>query len=170
MATVEEIAKGISQVLADSYDGALDKDGKPADTPLKRGTYDEKIRDKRVNDGFGLSLSGNRLIINYEGEITIKEMHSKDFESDTEQMLADILKYVKKKYKEVTGDTLKCKPVGEPRILVQSASSIRNWVEAQMCYEIQGMDEASMKEPDGEELVSKSIKDWIKLGKGSRGW
>ena len=169
-ATVEEIARGISQVMADSYDGALDKDGKPEKTPLKRGAYDAKIRDKRVNDGFGLNLSGNRLIINYEGEVSLKEIHSKDFEGDTEQMLADVLKYVKKKYKEVTGNTLKCKPTGEPRILVQSTSAVHTWVEAQMCYELQGMTEASMLEDSGEELVSKSIKDWIKLGKGSRGW
>ena len=139
MATVEEIARGISQVMADSYDGATDEEGKPLDMGLKRAPFDVKITDKRVNDGFGLTLSGNILKINYEGECGIKEIKQNSFESDTEQTLADILKFVKRHYKKVVGETLKCKPVGEMTMNIQSTSRVHTWVEAQMCYEIQGM-------------------------------
>jgi len=167
MATAEEIARGISQVMADSYDGALDQDGKPLDTGLKRGAFDTKITDRRVNDGFGLSLNGNILILNYEGEVSVKELHDKNFESDTESTLAEVLKFVKKHYKKVTGNTLKCKPVGKPNISVQSTSRVHTWVEAQMRYEIQGMDgiATSADAPDGEELLDKSIRDFLGMGK-----
>jgi len=49
MATVEEIARGISQVLADSYDGATDEDGNPIKIGLKR-EMEADITDKRVMD------------------------------------------------------------------------------------------------------------------------
>tara|TARA_R110000824_G_scaffold98663_3_gene235303 strand:+ start:5906 stop:6481 length:576 start_codon:yes stop_codon:yes gene_type:complete len=168
MATVEEIAKGISQVMADSYDGALDEEGKHLDTGLKRGGFDVKLTDRRVNDGFSLSLSGNILLLNYQSEISVKELHSKDFESDVEDTLAQVLKFVKKHYKKVTGNTLKCKPVGDPDIDVQSTSRVHTWVNAQARYEIQGMDKESSDIPDGDERLDKSIRDWLELGKKSK--
>jgi len=104
MSTVEEVAKGLSQVMADKYDGAMDDEGNPLETGLKRGTFDAKLTDKRVNDGFGLSLNGNILVLNYEGEVSMKELKDKNFEGDVEQTLADVLKFVKKHYKRVTGE------------------------------------------------------------------
>lgn len=168
MATAEEIARGISQVMADSYDGAVDEDGKALETGLKRGGFDVKLTDRRVNDGFGLSLNGNILILNYEGEVSVKELHDKNFEKDVEQTIADVLKFVKKQYKKVIGETLKCKPVGEVNISVQSTSRVHTWVEAQMRYEVQGMDGVDMKNPTGEELCDKAIKDWLTLGTKSK--
>jgi hypothetical protein len=168
MSTVEEIARGLSQVLADSYDGAQDEDGNPLDGGLKRGVFDAKLTDKRVNDGYGLSLNGNVLVVNYQGEVSLKEIQDKNFESDVGQTLADVLKFIKKHFKTVTGNTLKCKPVGEINISVQSTSRVHTWVEAQMRYEIQGMDGIDMKNPTGEELCDQSIKDWLSLGNKSK--
>jgi len=165
MATVEEIARGLSQVLADKYDGAIADDGKELETGLKRGGFDVKLTDKRINDGFGLTLAGNILRVNYEGEVSIKEMHDKNYESDVEQTLADVLKFIKKHYKKVTGDTLKCKPVGEMNISTQSTSRVHTWVEAQRSYEIQGMDGVDMTNPSGEELLDKSIRSFLGMGK-----
>jgi len=59
MATVEEIARGISQVLADSYDGATDEDGNPIKIGLKR-EMEADITDKRVMDGFGMGSEWKR--------------------------------------------------------------------------------------------------------------
>ena len=168
MATVEEIARGISQVMADSYDGAFDDEGNPLETGIKRGAYDAKIRDKRVNDGFGLSLNGNRLIMNYEGEISVKELKDKNFESDVAQTLADVLKFVKKHYRKVTGNTLKCKPEGEMTYSVQSTSRVHTWVEARMVYLVDGMEGIEMRNPSGEELCDKAIRDFLSLGGNSK--
>jgi len=166
MATVEEIARGISQVLADSYDGSTDDEGNPIKIGLKR-EMDMEITDRRVMDGFGISLGGDIMTIKYQGDVSMKELKDKNFESDTEQMLADILKYIKKQYRKVTGDSLACKPEGEMSILVQSTSRVRNWVEACMCYKISGMDGivTSAEAPNGEELLDKKIKDFLGMGK-----
>jgi len=168
MATVEEIARGISQVMADAYDGAIDEDGKALETGLKRGGFDVKLTDRRVNDGFGLGLNGNILVLNYEGEVSVKELQDKNFETDVAQTVADVLKFVKKHYKKVTGNTLKCKPVGEINISAQSTSRVHNWVEAQMRYEIQGMGDIDMRNPSADELVDKSIRDWLSLSAKSK--
>jgi hypothetical protein len=168
MATVEEIARGISQVMADAYDGAIDDDGGTLETGLKRDGFDVKLIDKRVNDGFGLSLNGNILILNYEGEVSVKELKDKNFESDVGQTLADVLKFVKKHYKKVTGNTLKCKPAGEMNVSVQSTSRVHTWVEAQQRYEVQGMEGIDMRNPSGEELCDQSIRDWLALGTKSK--
>ena len=166
MATVEEIARGISQVLADSYDGSTDDEGNPIKIGLKR-EMDMKITDRRVMDGFGICLGGDVMTVKYQGDVSMKELKDKSFESDTEQMLADILKYIKKQYRKVTGDSLSCKPEGEMSILVQSTSRVRNWVEASMCYKISGMDGivTNAEAPNGEELLDKKIKDFLGMGK-----
>lgn len=170
MATVEEIARGISQVLADSYDGATDEDGNPIKIGLKR-EMEADITDKRVMDGFGMGLSGNILTIKYQGDVTMKELKDKGFESDTEQTLADILKFVKEHYKRVTGSSLSCKPHGNMRMSVQSTSRVRNWVEAQMKYKITNMDNVVDCDdaPTGEELLDKSIRDFLGMGKKTFG-
>ena len=65
MATALEIVRGISQVLANSYDGALDENGDPIKIGLRR--EEVKITDKRVMDGFGCTIAGN-LRISYQSE------------------------------------------------------------------------------------------------------
>jgi len=169
MATVEEVARGISQVLANSYDGALDEDGNPIEIGLKR-EKDISINDPRVMDGFGVTLSSDVMTVKYQGDVSMKEMKDKNFESDTEQMLADILSYIKKQYRKVTGNTLSCSPAGEMSMSVQSTSRVRNWVQASRKYKISGIDGVVSSEdaPTGEELLSKNIKDFLALGKGPK--
>jgi hypothetical protein len=167
MATAEEIVRGLSQVLADSYDGATDEKGDPLEMGLRRGAFDANITDKRVNDGFGLSVNGNVLIVKYQGEVTLKEIKDKNFESDMGQCMADVLKFIKKQYKKVTGNTLSCKPIGDMSYSVQSTSRVRTWVEAQARYKIAGMDGVAngYDAPSGEELLDKSIRKFLGMGK-----
>ena len=47
MATILDIARGISQVVANTYDGALDEKGEPIKIGLKREEGDP-INDSRV--------------------------------------------------------------------------------------------------------------------------
>ncbi len=51
MADVLEIVRGISQVMANAYDGAMDENGEPIKIGLKR-EEEVAITDKRVMDGF----------------------------------------------------------------------------------------------------------------------
>lgn len=139
MATALEIVRGISQVLANSYDGALDENGDPIKIGLKR-EQEVKITDKRVMDGFGCTIAGNRLRISYQSECSLKEVHeSNKFESDIASMIESIKKFLTKEYKKVTGESLSLTKDGEIDILVQSISRQRTDVCANQHYKIGGL-------------------------------
>ena len=86
MATALEVVRGISQVMANSYDGARDKDCEPIKTGLKREEKEWHLRDRRVIDGFKLKLQGNHLILNYHSECLTSEHHDKKFEENMERV------------------------------------------------------------------------------------
>ena len=102
MATVYEIVQGIHQAAANAYDGAHDKkyssDGEDHKVGLKREEGDP-IVDSRVMDGFNVRVSGNTLMLSYQAEIKLKEFHDNSFEDDVESTLNDIVKFLKKEYK-----------------------------------------------------------------------
>ena len=89
MATALEVVRGISQVMANSYDGARDKDCEPIKTGLKREEKEWHLRDRRVIDGFKLKLQGNHLILNYHSECLTSEHHDKKFEENMEKTLEE---------------------------------------------------------------------------------
>ena len=140
MATTMEIVRGISQVVANSYDGALDENGEPIKVGLKR-EEGHPINDSRVMDGFKVAFHGNQLCIHYHSELKLKEVHAPSFESDLEQMIGNIASFLKKEYKKITGDSLTLTKVGELDAIVQNASRVRMWVQAKCYYDIGGLDD-----------------------------
>ena len=172
MATTMEIVRGISQVMANSHDGALDDKGEPIKVGLKR-EEGHPILDSRVMDGFKVSFYGNQLCIHYHAELKLKDVYAKDFESDLEQMIADIAKFIKKEYKKVTGSALSLKAAGEVDSIVQSTSRVRTWVQAKQYFDIGGVDAEGDKEPSDDSVDSKfkSFLDqggWGKKEKGDK--
>jgi len=140
MATTMEIVRGISQVAANSHDGAIDENGEPIKIGLKR-EEGHPIHDSRVMDGFKVSFhGGNQLCIHYHSELKLKDVYAKGFESDLEQMINDIAKFIKKEYKKVTGSALSLSPTGELDAIVQNTSRVRTWVQAKRYYDIGGVD------------------------------
>jgi len=164
MATTMEIVRGISQVMANSYDGALDDKGEPIKVGLKR-EEGHPILDSRVMDGFKVTFHGSQLRISYHAEIKLKDVHAKGFESDLEQMIADIAKFLKKEYKKVTGDALTLKANGEVDAIVQETSRVRSWVQASQMFDIGGVDAEGVKEPS-EDNMEASFKSFLDQG----GW
>ena len=164
MATTMEIVRGISQVLANSYDGALDDKGEPIKVGLKR-EEGHPILDSRVMDGFKVTFHGNQLRISYHSEIKLKDVHASGFESDLEQMIADIAKFLKKEYKKVTGDALTLKANGEVDAIVQETSRVRSWVQANQMFDIGGIDAEGVKEPS-EDNMEANFKTFLEQG----GW
>jgi len=164
MATTMEIVRGISQVMANSYDGALDDKGEPIKVGLKREEGDPII-DSRVMDGFKVSFYGDQLCIHYHSEIKLKDVHASGFESDLEKMIADIAKFIKKEYKKVTGDALTLKASGEVDAIVQETSRVRTWVQAKQYFDIGGIDAEGVKEPS-EDNMEASFKSFLDQG----GW
>tara|TARA_R110002110_G_scaffold209334_2_gene421766 strand:- start:1118 stop:1690 length:573 start_codon:yes stop_codon:yes gene_type:complete len=162
---VLDIVRGISSAVATAYDGALDEKGEPIKIGLSR-EEGNVILDKRIMDGFGVSLSGNTMTIKYQGNIRLSDVHGGKFEQEIAQKLEDISSYLKKQYKKITGNSLSLTKIGkEPEILVQSLSRIRSLVNARCSYKIGGMPEEPELGQTTDERLDNSIKKWLGMGK-----
>jgi len=166
MATVLEIIQGLSQVAANSYDGATDEDGKRKETGLRR---DEEvaIRDKRVLDGFKVRLhSGNKLCVMYTTEVLVKDVAKKGkYEDELHQNVADIVSFIKKEYKKVTGNSLSLTELKDPPPDLEIIQTSRVRTEAKMTchYEVAGLEEFQAKD----DLRDKRMKESEKFMKQS---
>ena len=170
MASVYQIIQGINQAAANAYDGSSEvsqqADNRARTVGLKRedGHY---INDRRVMDGFGVKFHGPILQITYQAEVLIKQVQDNNFENDIEQRLADIVKFLKKEYKAITGDTLTLTKEGDSSILVQRISNYRTDVQAHCDYRIGGLtDIIDVNAGSDEERLDKAVRDWLSLGKG----
>jgi hypothetical protein len=169
MATVYEIIQGINQAAANgAWDGAheesLQADGKARDAGLKRqnGHY---INDRRVMDGFGVKFHGPILRLTYQAETRIKEVKNNNFEDEVAGQIAEIVKFLKKEYKAITGDTLTLTKEGDPKILVQRISNYRTDVQAHCDYRIGGLtDVVEVNKGSSEDRLEGAIKDWLAQG------
>ena len=160
MATTLEIIRGISQAVANSnYDGA------DAEIGLQREIGDP-ILDKRIMDGFSVSYYGDTLCLHYHTEITLKELHAlKDLENEIDSRMNKIVKFLKKEYKKVTGDTLSLTEDGEVHARAEYMSRIRSWVTAKKLYKIGGISGVDPVKAESEERLDKAVKNWLSLGK-----
>jgi hypothetical protein len=168
MATVYEIIQGINQAAANAYDGAHNEstqaDGKARKAGLRR-EEGHLINDRRVMDGFGVSFHGPILRVKYQSEIRIKEVQDKGFEDDITRQLKEIVKFLKKEYKNITGNTLTLTKEGEHNILVQRISNYRTDCQAHCDYRIGGLtDVIDVNKGSEEDRVEAAIKDWLALG------
>ena len=169
MATVYEIIQGINQAAANAgWDGAheesLQADGKARDAGLQRqdGHY---IHDRRVMDGFQVKFHGPLLRIKYQSEARIKEVKENGFEDEIIRRLKEIVKFLKKEYKAITGNTLALTKVGDHHILVQRLSNYRTDVQAHCDYKIGGLKDVDEVEAESnKDRLDSAIKDWLALG------
>ena len=146
MATTLEIVQGIAQAAANAYDGShigkYNVDGEEKKIGLRREKGDP-ILDSRVIDGFKVKFKGNKLCITYQSEIRMKEVHKGGkFESEMEGVMADIVKFLKKEYKTITGNSLSLKPVAEVNIFVQPVSRTRTDLSMYQEFEITSLDKS----------------------------
>jgi len=157
MATTLEIINGISQVLANTYDGALDESGEPVKIGLRREEGNPLV-DHRIMDGFGANINGNRLHIKYHAEIPLKEVHSNGFEGEMESMVEKVKSFLQKEYKKVTKSSLSLSDPSEVDVLVEYISRIRCSVKVHKCYAIGSVEVEPKKE------IDKEFENFTKLG------
>ena len=141
MATTLEIIQGINQAAANAYDGSHDErfvSGEPAKVGLAR-EEGCPIVDSRVSDGFGVKIIGDKLQINYECNVFLKDVYANGFEEECERRLQGIADFLKKEYKKITGNSLSLTPEGEAKCLVQHTSRVRTFLMAHKLYKIGGM-------------------------------
>ena len=168
MATALEIVRGIQQACANGYDGALDEDGNRVEIGLKR-EEGHLINDSRVMDGFGVKFHGDKLIVTYQSELKMKEVKDDQFQNEVEGMIEQVVKFLRKEYKKVTGSSLSLTKDGDADILVQNVSNYRTWCQAQMPFKIKGLSETdTMDEGSPEDRLDNSIKKFLDLGKGPK--
>jgi len=133
-----DVIRGIMQAAADCYDGALDENGDPIKVGLKR-EEGHPLLDSRKIDGFRVRTDGAHLLVTYQSETTLKEVYGTDFEGNLEITFGDIVKHLKKRYKQITGKNITLTPIDECDAHVQSTSRVRVWVQAKKTYKIGGV-------------------------------
>ena len=164
MATILDVIKGLNQAAANAYDGyQMDEE-----VGLRREEGHPLI-DSRVIDGFSVKFSADKLIIGYQCEVLMKEVHPRpQFENEIERRFKDIVKYLKKEYKNITNSSVNLTEVDEADILVQSTSRVRNWVQATKQYKIGGAGETeSLKKPSSDKMED-GIKKFLELSTTKR--
>lgn len=149
MATTLEIINGISQVLANTYDGALDESGEPIKIGLRREEGNPLV-DPRIMDGFGASIVNGRLHIKYHTEIPLKEVHSSGFEGEMESMVEKVKSFIQKEYNKLMKSSLSLSDPSEVDVLVEYVSRVRCSVKVHKCYEIKSIPIEPEKEVDKE--------------------
>jgi hypothetical protein len=166
MATVLEIIQGLAQAAANgAWDGAheesLQADGKARDAGLKRqeGHY---INDRRVMDGFQVKFHGPILRVKYQSEVLLKDVKDSGFENDIGTRLAEIVKFLKKEYKAITGDSVTLTKEGDHQILVQRMSNYRTDVQAHCDYRIGGLkDVKDVSGDSAEDRLDEAVRGWL---------
>ncbi len=137
-----EIVQGLAQAAANAYDGAHDeryvRDGEAKKVGLKR-EEGCPIMDERINDGFSIKFAGSALCITYQADIMLKEIYKGGFESEMERMINEIKKFLQKEYKAITGNSVSLTKDGDIKVLAQSVSRVRNFVQAYQHFKISGI-------------------------------
>jgi hypothetical protein len=165
MATVYEIIQGLSQAAANAYDGALDENGEAVEVGLQREDGRPLI-DKRVMDGFNINFNGNMMCLGYHSEVQLREVYANGFESEVEQTIADVVKFLKKEYKKITGSSVTLSKHGEIDVRVENSSRVRSWVTAKMYYKVGGLSEDMSHNVASEDRLEDSFKKFLNQG----GW
>jgi len=160
---VVDILRGISQAASGMFDGALDENDEPIKIGLKREEGSPML-DKRVIDGCKIRCSGKTLICSYHSELLLKDVYSGNLENELEQTFADIIKYLKKQYRKITGNTLSLKPKGDCDARVESTSRVRVFVTSQKHYEISNMDDVDDIKDPSKDSLEKDFKSFLAQG------
>lgn len=158
MSDILPIVQAISSVVANTYDGALDKDGKPVKIGLKR-EKDLSFRIPRTMDAFKVRFSANKMIITYQSEINLSDFHNKKMDQEIEQIMADIVSYLKKEYKAMTKKSLGLKKDGEIDISYENVSKKHNNVTARCKYILSDAKASEYNEDE------KTVESWLGMDK-----
>ena len=155
-----EIIQGLAQAAANAWDGGHDErftlDGQVRKVGLNR-EEGCPIMDKRVNDGFSVKFYADSMCINYQSDTRLKDVQDPKYEQEIERMLNEVKKFLQREYKSITGNSVTLKKKGEPKILVQSTSNVRTFVQAYQHYTISGIKGDAPYEPSVNDITRKFL-------------
>lgn len=164
MATVYEIIQGLSQAAANAYDGALDESGEPIQAGLQR-EEGSPLLDSRVMDGFKVRFAGDMMCLSYHSEVKLKEVYTAGFESDVEDRMMEVVGWLKKEYRRITGNSVNLTKEGEVDMRVENSSRVRSWVIAQLSFRVGGLTE-EMNNKTGSKALDENWRSFVEQG----GW
>jgi hypothetical protein len=162
MAEIIDVIKGIQQAVANSFDGS----GRD-DTGLRR-EEPTPITDKRIMDGFGCRVQGDILLVNYHAEMPFSNSKPHQLQDEVDQTLQDVISFLKKEYKRVTGETLSLSPLDkEASVHAEYLNRQRLSVKAVKRWTISGLGDYSKGlERDNEPASLDDVtKDFLQQGK-----
>jgi len=167
MATTMEIIQGISQAVANKHDGSREDQGKGDFQKIGlRREEPTPFNDRRLIDGFGVSIGGHQLKLHYQSEIALREVYEKKFEDEITDILEQCISFVKKEYRKITKKGLVLKMVGEPVIRVEHMNKIRSWITAYCIYDIEGLEKP--EDETYEKRIKATEKYWNNFDKGKK--
>lgn len=158
MASILEVITGIQDALKAKHHGG-------SEFGLKRETQDLiqgcSIYDPRVMDGFGVQFQGDRLILKYHSEEPLTRIHNKNFETDTRDVVKQIVKHLKEEYRKATSSSLSLVEQGDIQIMVQTANRRTAFVNAVQVYRISNIDGASKEDQTEKDHFTDIAKRWL---------
>tara|TARA_R110000765_G_scaffold28591_1_gene68989 strand:+ start:99 stop:590 length:492 start_codon:yes stop_codon:yes gene_type:complete len=157
-----DIIRGLAQAASNSYDGASDEEGKPITLGLKRETGNP-ITDSRNVDGFKVRFLGPTMIVSYQSDIKLKDVYGGAFEKDIEGTFSDIVKFLRKEYKKITGNPVSLTSKEDADIFVQETSRVRVFVTAEKHYKIGGLDDVREAEKTLKERFESKFRNFLDL-------
>lgn len=164
MATVYEIVQGLSQAAANAYDGALDENNELLEIGLNREEGD-MLRDRRVMDGFNIRFAGNTMCLTYMSEVHLRKVHENGFEDEVQSTMAEVVKFLKKEYRKITGSSVTLTQIEEADIRVESTSNVRSFLTAVQQFTVGGLNE-EMNNEEGSKAPNDYWQDFMSQG----GW
>ncbi len=168
MATTLDIIKGLNQAASNCYDAyELEEE-----VGLKR-EEGHPILDSRVIDGFRVRFSADKMIVTYQSEMRVEELHPRNrFENEIDAKFSDIAKFLKKEYKKITKESVSLTDDQAPNILVQTTSRKHTWVQATKQYTVGGIKEMDTvrrtSERSEDKPFEKRFKDFLELSTDKR--
>ena len=110
MATVLDVIKGLNQAAANAGDYGGEYEDIDDKIGLRREDGDP-VLDSRIIDGFRVKFAGPKMIVTYQSEMRVNELHPRNqFENEIEAKFADIIKFLKKQYKTLTKSSVSLTP------------------------------------------------------------
>jgi hypothetical protein len=167
-----QVLKDLSVAAGQLYDGAVDSKGEPVDLGLKRDSLPSTNR--KYIDAGKVRFAGDKIIVSYEAEITLKQVHKdgiSGFQSEMDSMIQKLVDGLKKNYRAHAGKSITLTAEGDgAKVDVEYVSRYRTLVHAVRSYRVAGLSDvvaATGAEVNKREMAD-SYKKFLEMGGFSR--
>jgi len=105
------------------------------------------------------------MCLSYHSEVKLKEVYTAGFESDVEDRMMEVVGWLKKEYRRITGNSVNLTKEGEVDMRVENSSRVRSWVIAQLSFRVGGLTE-EMNNKTGSKALDENWRSFVEQG----GW